>query len=105
MSRKLAVVLFSLGGPDRPEAVEPFLFNLFNDRAMIGVPKPIRFLLAKAISKRRAPVARKIYDQLGGPVAFAGNQSGARGSVAGKVGGERQDRKGFCVHAVLAPHE
>lgn len=65
MSR-LAVVLFNLGGPDRPEAVEPFLFNLFNDPAIIGAPRPIRWLIAKLISRRRAPVARVIYAQLGG---------------------------------------
>ena len=27
---KVAVVLFNLGGPDKLESVEPFLFNLFN---------------------------------------------------------------------------
>jgi ferrochelatase len=63
---RLAVVLFNLGGPDRPEAVQPFLFNLFNDRAIIGLPQPLRWLIAKTISTRRAPVARKIYDHLGG---------------------------------------
>ncbi len=63
---KTAVVLFNLGGPDKPEAVEPFLFNLFNDPAIIGAPRPIRWLLAKLISKRRAPVAREIYANLGG---------------------------------------
>lgn len=36
--RKVAVVVFNLGGPDRLEAIEPFLFNLFNDRAIIGAP-------------------------------------------------------------------
>lgn len=65
MSR-LAVVLFNLGGPDRSEAVEPFLFNLFNDPAIIGAPQPIRWLIAKLISRRRAPTARAIYAQLGG---------------------------------------
>jgi len=65
MSR-LAVVLFNLGGPDRPEAVEPFLFNLFNDPAIIGLPWPLRPLLARLISRRRAPTARGIYDRLGG---------------------------------------
>lgn len=65
MSR-IAVVLFNLGGPDRPEAVRPFLFNLFNDPAIIGAPGPIRWLLAKVISARRAPVAREIYEHLGG---------------------------------------
>ncbi len=37
MSR-CAVVLFNLGGPDRLESVEPFLFNLFNDPAIIALP-------------------------------------------------------------------
>ena len=63
---KTAVVLFNLGGPDGPEAVQPFLFNLFNDPAIIGVPQPMRWLLAKLISTRRAPIAREIYAELGG---------------------------------------
>ncbi len=63
---RIGIVLFSLGGPDKPESVEPFLFNLFNDPAIIGAPGPIRFLLAKFISRRRAPLAREIYEFLGG---------------------------------------
>lgn len=65
MSRT-AVVLFNLGGPDGPGAVEPFLFNLFNDPAIIGLPGPFRWLIAKLAAKRRAPVAREIYAHLGG---------------------------------------
>jgi ferrochelatase len=64
--QRLAVVLFNLGGPDGPEAVEPFLFNLFNDAAIIGAPGPLRWLLAKIISRRRGPEAREIYRHLGG---------------------------------------
>lgn len=63
---RLAVVLFNLGGPDSPEAVQPFLFNLFNDRAIIGLPQPLRWLIAKLISSRRAPLAREIYAHIGG---------------------------------------
>jgi ferrochelatase len=59
-------VLFNLGGPDKPAAVEPFLFNLFNDPAIIRLPFPLRWLVAKIISRRRAPIAREIYAQLGG---------------------------------------
>ncbi len=66
MAERCAVVLFNLGGPDRPESVEPFLFNLFNDPAIIGLPTPFRWFLAKIISRRRAPVAREIYAHLGG---------------------------------------
>lgn len=64
--RRIAVVLFNLGGPDGPDAVQPFLFNLFRDPAIIGVPNPMRWLLAQLISRRRAPVARAIYENLGG---------------------------------------
>jgi len=63
---KLAIVLFNLGGPDSPEAVEPFLRNLFSDPAIIALPAIIRLPLAWWIAKRRAPVARKIYDHIGG---------------------------------------
>ena len=64
--KKLAIVLFNLGGPDGPEAVEPFLFNLFNDPLIIRVPQPLRWLIAKLISRRRAPVAKEIYAKIGG---------------------------------------
>lgn len=63
---KVAVVLYNLGGPDRPQDVRPFLFNLFNDPMIIGAPGPIRWLIAKLLSARRTPVAQKIYAQLGG---------------------------------------
>ena len=65
MSRS-AVVIFNLGGPDNPDAIEPFLFNLFNDPAIIGLPGLLRKPLAKFIAHRRAPVARKIFAHLGG---------------------------------------
>jgi ferrochelatase len=64
--KKTAVIFFNLGGPDSSEAIQPFLFNLFNDKAIIGAPQPFRWLLAKFISSRRAPVAKKIYAQIGG---------------------------------------
>lgn len=64
--RKIAVVLFNLGGPDGPDAVEPFLFNLFNDQAIIGLPGIVRTPLAKLISRRRAPLAQGNYALMGG---------------------------------------
>ncbi len=63
---KLAVVLFNLGGPDSPEAVEPFLRNLFSDPAIISLPAIVRLPLARSIARRRALVARKIYEHMGG---------------------------------------
>lgn len=63
---KLAVVLFNLGGPDSLEAVQPFLENLFGDPAIIALPGFVRRPLAKLIASRRGPVARKIYQEIGG---------------------------------------
>ena len=63
---KKAIILFNLGGPDKIENVEPFLFNLFNDPAILNLPTLLRYPLAKLISNRRAPIAKKIYKELGG---------------------------------------
>ena len=62
---KKAVILFSLGGPDNLESVEPFLFNLFNDPAIISIPSLLRYPLAKFLSKRRSPIAKNIYKKIG----------------------------------------
>jgi ferrochelatase len=64
--RKIAVVLFNLGGPDGPEAVRPFLFNLFNDPAIIGLPGIVRTPLARMISSRREEAAKANYAIMGG---------------------------------------
>ena len=63
---KLGIVLFNLGGPDSPEAVEPFLRNLFSDPAIISLPAIVRLPLARFIARRRAPLARAIYGHIGG---------------------------------------
>lgn len=66
MSRKVAVVLFNLGGPDGPDAVRPFLFNLFNDPAIIGLPGLLRTAVARLISSRREESAKANYALMGG---------------------------------------
>lgn len=64
--RKLAVVLFNLGGPDGPDDVRPFLRNLFRDPAIIRAPGLIREALALLISTTRAKEARANYAKMGG---------------------------------------
>ena len=64
--RKIAVVLFNLGGPDGPDAVRPFLFNLFNDPAIISLPGLIRTPVANLISTRREESAKANYAIMGG---------------------------------------
>jgi hypothetical protein len=65
-AKNIAIVLFNLGGPDSPDSVKPFLYNLFNDKAIIGLPFPFRSMLAKLISSRRDATAREIYAHLDG---------------------------------------
>jgi protoporphyrin/coproporphyrin ferrochelatase len=63
---RVAVVLFNLGGPDRPEAIRPFLLNIFADPAILRVPFFIRPLLARRIAAARLEPARAAYAALGG---------------------------------------
>jgi ferrochelatase len=65
-SRRVAIILFNLGGPDSHEAVRPFLFNLFNDKAIIGAPQPFRYFIAQLISRRREKLAKANYALMGG---------------------------------------
>jgi protoporphyrin/coproporphyrin ferrochelatase len=65
-SRRIAVVLMNLGGPDSLKAVQPFLFNLFADPAIIAAPAPIRYPLAALISLTRGKMARGNYAKMGG---------------------------------------
>ena len=55
--KKIAVVLFQLGGPDSQAAVEPFLYNLFCDPDIINFPGA--FLARKLSPNSSPPPARK----------------------------------------------
>src|SRR5208282_2123504 len=85
--KRIAVVLFNLGGPDKPESIQPFLFNLFNDGAIIALPALLRWPAAKLISRRLA----------------ASRQHGGAG--AGPRGGAPRYRIGESLHrdALLGP--
>ncbi len=63
---RTAIVLFNLGGPDRPEAVRPFLKNLFTDPAILRVPFFIRPFLARWIARARTGPASANYALMGG---------------------------------------
>lgn len=63
---RVAVVLFNLGGPDSPQAVRPFLENLFSDPAIIGAPWFIRRPLAILIARLRQKSAIANYALMGG---------------------------------------
>ena len=67
-TRRVGVVLFQLGGPDTPEAIQPFLFNLFCDPDIIDFPfaRIGRKPLAKLISTTRAKKVQHHYAAIGG---------------------------------------
>jgi ferrochelatase len=67
-SRRVGIVLFQLGGPDSPEAIEPFLYNLFCDPDIIDFPfaRIGRKALAKLISTTRARKVQHHYATIGG---------------------------------------
>ncbi|WNC59516.1 ferrochelatase [Thermosynechococcus sp. QS41] len=67
MASQTGVLLLNLGGPDRPEDVRPFLYNLFSDPEIIRLP--FRWLqkpLAWFISTSRARRSQANYAQIGG---------------------------------------
>ncbi|PCJ27123.1 MAG: ferrochelatase [Rickettsiales bacterium] len=65
-NKKTAIILFNLGGPDKPSSVKKFLFNLFNDKHIIPLPAIFRYVLAWFISFRREDAAKKNYAHMGG---------------------------------------
>jgi protoporphyrin/coproporphyrin ferrochelatase len=66
--KKIAAVLFQLGGPDSQAAVEPFLYNLFCDPDIINFPGAFlaRKAIAKLISTTRSKVVGQHYMEIGG---------------------------------------
>jgi len=63
---RVAVVLCNLGGPDSPDAIGPFLRNLFADPAILTMPQPFRWLLGRFIVWRRLDAAKHNYGLIGG---------------------------------------
>ena len=92
--RRIAVVLFNLGGPDDAASVKPFLFNLFSDPAIIGLPGFLRTLIARLISSRRETSAQANYAMMD-----------AGGGSRGCAGGHLASRSGPHLHrhALLEP--
>ena len=61
------ILLLNLGGPEKPEDVEPFLYNLFSDRQIIRLgPAFLQKPIARLIARRRAPQSSANYNKIGG---------------------------------------
>ena len=65
---KVGVVLMNLGGPEGAEDVEPFLYNLFMDPAIIDIPLRgrLRHWLCRFIASTRSKRVGKDYEVIGG---------------------------------------
>ena len=70
---KRAVVLMNMGGPNNINEVQVFLKNMFNDKYILGIPQPIRALVAKFIISRRLEEAKGNYELLGGMSPIVGH--------------------------------
>ena len=99
---KLGIVLFNLGGPDSPEAVEPFLRNLFSDPAIISLPGLVRMPLARFIARRRAPLARAIYDHIGGRSPILEETQKQARALEQALAAPGIEATRLCRHALLA---
>ena len=66
--KRIAIILFQLGGPDSQAAVEPFLYRLFCDPDIINFPGAFlaRKPLAKLISTTRSKIVRQHNAEIGG---------------------------------------
>lgn len=100
---RVAVVLFNLGGPASLSDVEPFLFNLFSDPAIIRIPNPFRWLIAKLISRRRAPVAREIYAKLGGSSPILGQTYSQASALQAALAGSSDHFEVFVAMRYSSP--
>lgn len=77
--KRTGVLLLNLGGPEKQEDVEPFLYNLFKDRQIIRLgPAFLQKPVARLIARRRAPKSAENYQKIGGgsPIRRITDQQG-----------------------------
>jgi ferrochelatase len=64
---KTGIALLNFGGPWTLADVKPFLYRLFsNPSVLVGVPAPLRQLLAFAIAQAKGPSSLRAYRAIGG---------------------------------------
>jgi len=64
---KIGIILLNMGGPEKPEDVRPFLFNIFSDREIIRLgPALLQKPIAWYIARKRAPKSMATYAKIGG---------------------------------------
>ena len=96
MAKKTAVILFNLGGPDKPASIRPFLINFFMDKNIIRAPYPVRFFVSRLIAwKRSKNEAGSSYARLGGKSPLLENTKAQAAALEAQLG------EGFKVFVVM----
>ncbi len=82
-----AVILLQMGGPDSVEAVRPFLLNLFSDREIIQIgPKWLQPFIARMIVRKRTPVVKEKYREIGGRSPIRGLTEAQAAALQAELG-------------------
>ncbi len=94
--KKIAVVLFNLGGPDSKNAIRPFLLNFFMDRNIIDLPVPFRCILASKIANKRSKQeAGESYGELGNKSPLLENSKAQADALQEALDGKKYEYKTF----------
>jgi ferrochelatase len=98
-TRRVGIVLFQLGGPDKLEAIEPFLYNLFCDPDIIDFPfaRIGRKPLAKLISTTRARKVQHHYASIGGRSPIGPNTERQARALEEALRGQGMDARCFVA--------
>ncbi len=99
--RKIAVILFSMGGPDKRDSIKPYLYNFFSDPAIIPLPCLLRKLLARFIAaKRSANESANSYAHIGYRSPLLENTEAQARAISGKLK-EKDDQTRFRVFTCM----
>ena len=95
----IGLVVMNLGGPSSLDDVEPFLRRLFGDPDVIqlGWLSFLQPLLARTIARRRGPLSRAAYQQIGGRSPIREETTAQADAVAAELA-----RRGLAVKPVVA---
>ena len=94
---RIGVFLLNMGGPDSPEAVRPFLENLFSDPEILRFPlsRWVRKPMARWIAKRRSLRVAGEYRAMGGKSPLNEITRAQADALAARLGPE------YSVHVAM----
>ncbi|HEX6186364.1 MAG TPA: ferrochelatase [Pyrinomonadaceae bacterium] len=94
---KTGIALINFGGPWTLGDVKPFLYRLFaNPSVLVGVPTPLRQLVAYTIAQVKGPSSVESYKLIGGgSPQLAWTEEQARG-LRGLLGDDGNGNRGVC---------